>query len=305
MSYAMQQMKTTMMRLGWAACVVGALAFAAAACSGGSDLVVDAGDNGNGNNGNGNNGNGNNGNGNGGGDGDAGTNGNGNGEGSLACDGTTQCSDGIDNDLDGFIDLEDPHCASCFDDNEFSFNTGIPGDNQGARFQDCFFDGDSGSGNDGCQVETCCYDPNNDRCTMYEEDGSMSAICAAGFTEKCIEICGSASPPGCDCIGCCTVCDPDTGDCADIFRGADFSDYPDCHYNNLSACPTCEKADICGGPDCEDDECVLCAGQSEDDLPDHCFEGDARCPGGTACSNNNDCEAGQYCALGCCLNEIS
>ena len=31
---------------------------------------------------------------------------------------TYQCSDGIDNDLDGFIDMEDPGCTSIFDDNE-------------------------------------------------------------------------------------------------------------------------------------------------------------------------------------------
>src|SRR4051812_19873672 len=43
--------------------------------------------------------------------------------------GTTQCSDGIDNDGDGKIDLMDPECVSPLDNDESSFATGIPGDN--------------------------------------------------------------------------------------------------------------------------------------------------------------------------------
>ena len=319
-----KNMMTRTLRLGWAACLVGALAFAAG-CGSDTDLVVDAGDNGNGNgdNGNGDNGNGNgngdNGNGdNGNGDNGNGDNGNGNGD-FTTCDGTTQCSDGIDNDGDGFIDMEDPHCASCFDDNEFGFATGIPGDNVGNTFQDCFFDGDSGSGNDGCRVPTCCYDPNQDVTHTGQPCSMELEVCQEGFSDQCLEICGSASPPGCDCIGCCTVCptcppgdadcnEADLADqCLDIWRGADFeNEFSDCDPHdaenfNEENCPVCEKFDDCGGPDCEEEECVLCAGQTE--LPDHCDEED-RCPGGTACSNDGGCPDGQYCALGCCLERI-
>src|SRR5947207_6303314 len=64
--------------------------------------------------------------------------------------GTTQCSDGIDNDGDGKIDYADPECVGPLDNDESSFATGIPGDNIDACKQDCFFDGNSGMGDDGC-----------------------------------------------------------------------------------------------------------------------------------------------------------
>ena len=63
-----------------------------------------------------------------------------------------QCSDGIDNDGDGKIDYDDPECVGGLDNDESSFATGIPGDNVDACKQDCFFDGNSGMGDDGCDV---------------------------------------------------------------------------------------------------------------------------------------------------------
>ena len=74
--------------------------------------------------------------------------------------GITQCSDGLDNDGDGKIDLADPECVSPLDNDESSFATGIPGDNKDACKQDCFFDGNSGMGDDGCEWQLKC-DPAN------------------------------------------------------------------------------------------------------------------------------------------------
>ena len=59
--------------------------------------------------------------------------------------------DFADFDGDGKIDLADPECVHPCDNDEGSFATGIPGDNVDACKQDCFFDGDSGMGNDGCE----------------------------------------------------------------------------------------------------------------------------------------------------------
>ena len=42
------------------------------------------------------------------------------------------------------------------DNDEGSFATGIPGDNKDANKQDCFFDGNSGGGDDGCNQHVCC-----------------------------------------------------------------------------------------------------------------------------------------------------
>ena len=82
----------------------------------------------------------------------------------------TQCSDGIDNDGDGLIDSADPECTGPADNDESSFATGIPGDNMDACKQDCFFDGNSGMGDDGCQWQLEC-DPRstNTRCPLQPE----------------------------------------------------------------------------------------------------------------------------------------
>src|SRR5690606_34444434 len=99
--------------------------------------------------------------------GDAGGSGSGDGGGSGTVDappfsgectvgGTVECSDCADNDADGKIDGFDPECSGPADDREDSFATGIPGDNMDATDQDCFFDGNSGAGNDGCNQHVCC-----------------------------------------------------------------------------------------------------------------------------------------------------
>src|SRR6266571_2869634 len=103
-----------------------------------------------------------------------------------------QCSDGIDNDMDGFIDGADPECSGPYDNDESSYATGIPGDNRSAFVEDCFFDGNSGSGNDGCRWDIrCVAPPNGDHCNNNELAG-----CA---------MCKQLAPNGCDCFGCCTV----------------------------------------------------------------------------------------------------
>src|SRR5262245_51657642 len=100
-------------------------------------------------------------------DGGGGNGDGGNGDGGLTADGSfvfgaTQCTDELDNDNDGLTDGFDPECTSAADNDEGSFATGIPGDNIDPKFQDCFFDGNSGAGNDGCRYHTCCLldDPN-------------------------------------------------------------------------------------------------------------------------------------------------
>lgn len=67
-----------------------------------------------------------------------------------------QCSNCKDDDGDGRIDGFDPECTGPLDNDEATFSTGIPGDNKDAVMQDCFFDGDSGAGNDGCNIHVCC-----------------------------------------------------------------------------------------------------------------------------------------------------
>ncbi|RMH43270.1 MAG: hypothetical protein D6689_05860 [Deltaproteobacteria bacterium] len=78
---------------------------------------------------------------------------------------------------------------------------------------------------------------------------------------------------------------------------------PDCTAataHDPTVCPPCVMNTDCGGDDCRDFECVLCPGQSPDDLPDTCDTPD--CPGGqTVCASNDDCSSTEYCNGGCCV----
>ena len=198
-----------------------------------------------------------------------------------------ECNNCIDDDGDGKIDGFDVECVSSLDNDESSFATGIPGDNRDFKKQDCFFDGDSGQGNDDCSIDGCCL---TDTCAMGTD---------CSVTQECIDTCGGITPPGCDCFGCCTVCNDDT--CVDILLkatcdGASLTD-PD-------KCPTCTKITSCGPSSCNDDpnDCVLCPGQSEDDLPGSCTG--QECPSGLDACPDGACQPGYFCANGCCILEV-
>ena len=229
--------------------------------------------------------------------------GDGTGDGSGTGDGAVaQCSNGIDDDGDGAIDGFDPECTGPLDNREDSFATGIPGDNIDAVKQDCFFDGDSGHGNDGCLMHTCClldgpcppelkpeqYDPND--CVVAQD---------------CIDFCAPITPPGCDCFGCCTICNDDG--CFDILTNPEVA--PDCtaaDAGDPDKCPACTPVQECGGSDepCYELECQLCPGQTLEDLPESCGNMN-ECPGGLmACADTSECESGKFCSNGCCINVV-
>ncbi len=219
------------------------------------------------------------------------------------CDnpGTTQCSDCIDNDQDGQIDGYDIECTSAADDDEGSFATGIPGDNMDGTWQDCFFDGNSGAGDDGCRYNSCClYPPTDDR---YCESPGELASCDVATQTECIDSCGPAAPPGCDCFGCCTVCD-DAG-CVDIITNPAIA--PNCDgdvIHDATACPVCVRNTDCG-TSCDDDpeDCILCPGQDPSDLPAGCNV--QECPAGQAvCGTGTACPVGDFCSNGCCIPDV-
>ena len=123
--------------------------------------------------------------------------------------GSAQCSDGIDNDGDGLVDYDDPECVGPLDNDESSFATGIPGDNMDACKQDCFFDGNSGMGDDHCNWQlkcdpqsheaSCPYDPS------YASSHQTECSVASSQSQACIDFCRQLVPNGCDCFGCCAV----------------------------------------------------------------------------------------------------
>ncbi len=209
----------------------------------------------------------------------------------IDCNGKVwQCGNGIDDDGDGKVDADDPECTGPCDDDEGSFQTGIPGDNMDCK-QDCFFDGNSGSGDDKCEWNLKC-DPENPGANIgcpYTPSPQCNNM--QGDLDQCKAFCEQYVPNGCDCWGCCRVSTPN-GD-VDIFLNGD----PECSLDNLGACESCTyQAEICGNP-CSPEDCELCFGQ--DELPPGCT--DPTCPDNlTPCAQQADCPEGYYCQTGCC-----
>jgi len=217
--------------------------------------------------------------------------------------GGTQCTDCVDNDSDGQIDAWDVECVGPLDDDEGSFATGIPGDNSDPCKQDCFFDGNSGSGNDGCLwnlkcdprspgAPDCPYDPNFNNCPTDQ-------------SEKCIDVCAGYTPNGCDCFGCCEVVLPDmTKVTIKLGPGCDVE-----HATDPTVCKPCTQTTTCNNP-CE--TCEYCLGKTE--LPPECTPdggntgsggsgGSGTCdPGQEPCAPDMPCPNGGYCLTGCCVD---
>ncbi len=210
--------------------------------------------------------------------------------------GGTQCNNCVDDDDDGNIDSLDSECSGPLDDDESSFATGIPGDNIDFC-QDCFFDGDSGEGNDGCRYNTDC---------LYGEDPSGTSDCFdCNVSDQCVNYCQAYTPNGCDCFGCCDISTTD-GEVHTVLLEAS------CTIDDLaddSKCTPCVKSTDCAN-DCQ--HCELCLGK--DTLPADCEEGmggapgAGGAPGGQVCSGGQDvcndiipCVSGYYCVTGCCV----
>lgn len=213
----------------------------------------------------------------------------------------TQCNNCIDDDGDGSIDGFDVHCISAQDDDEDSFATGISGDNMDMTWQDCFFDGNSGGGDDGCRYHYCCL--LDGPCP----NGGFDPVDDCQVSQECIDFCAPSAPPGCDCFGCCSICN-DAGECFDVITNPAIA--PDCDVDeagNPVNCPACTLSEECGTP-CDPQNCVLCPGQDINDLPPGC--NNVECPnGGTSCVDNEDCVtaglSNHFCSTGCCIPQIN
>jgi hypothetical protein len=236
----------------------------------------------------------------------------------VLCDGVAcACDDGIDNDGDGTVDGFDAECTGPFDADEGTFATGIPGDNQDPKWQDCFFDGNSGAGDDGCRYATGCIDGTLD---INSEDCELA--------QSCTEFCAPLALPGCDCFGCCEVTVAGTPHTIVISDACTTE-----QIDNAEVCSPCVQNTACAN-DCG--ECELCLGKTLEDLPEQCFmtptppgssappssppdggaDTDASTPppseppvpppgnvcDGAAqeCSTSADCGSSAYCSLGCC-----
>jgi hypothetical protein len=225
------------------------------------------------------------------------------------------CSNGLDDDSDGLSDGMDPECTGAIDDDEDTYATGIPGDNRDPKWQDCFFDGNSGAGDDGCRYATEC---------LSGDLSSTDSSCE--ITDACRDFCQARTPNGCDCFGCCSVQGSD-GDVIDVVIAATCSTEK---LDDADACPRCTKTTACENT-CG--RCELCPGRAIEDLPSDCGmtsppdepppgepppgeppPGEPpppqidpptyECEGGRVCSDSLPCVGDSYCQLGCCMVQV-
>jgi len=246
-----------------------------------------------------------------------------------------QCGDCIDNDNDGLVDWQDPDCLGPCDNNESGYDLGIPGGGNAPCKLDCYFDSNSGSGNDDCHWNSQC-DPLAPEAAQCPYDSTMlgSMDCPATQSAQCQNVCAPLTPNGCDCFGCCEL---PAGSGKYVFIGTGHVDKnPTCTLANAtdtSKCAPCTPVQACLKT-CG--RCQLCLGKTT--VPPDCFEsggdggtpgdggtlgdggiaGDGgpadggvinpgQCPTGVqACGLPGEppCQAGYYCITGCCQPTI-
>jgi hypothetical protein len=232
-----------------------------------------------------------------------------------------QCGNCIDDDMDGFIDDEDPNCLGPCDHNEAAFDLRIPGNPLSGCNRDCYFDSDSGSGNDNCDwalqcdpltpIKDCC-DPgvHDGMCMPAEEYKTRSCASPEVQVPLCHAVCLPLTPNGCDCFGCCDIRTYDSPDQEHwVYIGSydelqsgpktGTCDLDAARAGDTQACRPCTPQSDCVKP-CG--ECQLCLGKTE--LPAHCTDPEERCPGGQqVCGAPGDCPcpAGHFCLTGCCV----
>jgi hypothetical protein len=230
----------------------------------------------------------------------------------TACQGKVyECGDCVDNDGDGLIDMADPNCWGPCDNNEAGWKGEIPGQNAAPCKMDCYFDGDSGAGNDDCYWSHACdpLEPSPKKCE-YNPNANIpgtSMDCAeasAMQSDMCDDFCGPLTPNGCDCFGCCEV--HVGNETHVVYLGTeDDGGNGTCNLANVAdpdLCAPCTVVPGCFNP-CTPEDCEVCIGQAE--LPEGCEE--AKCPAGLQPCNpalgSADCPEQQACITGCCTPE--
>ncbi len=223
------------------------------------------------------------------------------------------CGDCLDNDSDGLIDSQDPDCLGPCHNAEDTFFGSIPGQNAAPCSQDCYFDNDTGGGNDGCSWDHRCdplsvepdFPPEGERCAYNPEFGDTASCSELSSSQSndCLNSCLPLVPNGCDCFGCCSV----PGENRAVWLGSIVDGTPSCSRATLddpTQCRPCTQVKSCLNP-CE--HCELCLGKPS--LPDDCQAdgGTAQCAGDQrpcGLPDQDPCGPGTYCITGCCVKVI-
>jgi hypothetical protein len=221
-----------------------------------------------------------------------------------------QCGDCQDNDGDCRVDSgSDVDCLGPCDNTEDSYYGGIPGQNNSPCKQDCYFDADTGSGNDACywshqcdplevapgfppEGSQCAFDPN---ANTPGTNQSCSQLLSSQL-QQCLNYCRPLTPNGCDCFGCCEI----PGAPTTVWLGSENpSGVGSCNINTVSdptKCKPCTQVPSCLNT-C--DTCEICVGRP---LPPECSS--QSCPAGVQpCGLPGQplCPANFSCITGCCF----
>ncbi|MRG93549.1 hypothetical protein [Polyangium spumosum] len=250
-----------------------------------------------------------------------------------------QCGNTIDDDGDGLIDWQDPECLGPCDNTETGLGVGIPGGSGPACTQDCFWDSNSGSGNDECYWNHQCdpksvgpdYYPEwwNGAACQYNQNANTPGTglsCDELLNNQpatCEQMCPDLTPNGCDCFGCCVLY-KNGQEYGPVWLGTeDGLGNSACTLDALGTPDQDKKCSPCtqvkGACYNECGKCELCVGK--DELPPECFEtpdggtpdsgtdaGDppAQCEDGVqpcGLPGQDPCDAGFYCLTGCCIEQ--
>jgi hypothetical protein len=265
----------------------------------------------------------------------------------ATCQGKTYaCGDCVDNDNDcgvlprspsaGIDTGSDLNCLGPCQDNEAGLAGLIPGQNNAPCKMDCYFDADSGGGNDGCEWDHECdpFLPGDEvKCDNLKDvqlvGGNPKTYCWAAtpapprptsipagdpgdiaaystqptscwdFTDPVApgdNYCGPLVPNGCDCFGCCLI----PGMANPIYLGStDAAGVNTCTIESLgdpTKCSPCTQVPGCLNT-CA--TCEICVGKP---VPEPececqvCRDGQQLCGG--PCGT--PCAPGFFCNTGCC-----
>jgi hypothetical protein len=248
----------------------------------------------------------------------------------TSCQGHTYlCGNCLDDDGDGKIDVNDPDCLNPCHNTEEGFHPCIPGLNNAPCTLDCYYDQDSGAGNDQCYWDHRCdtlekapdYPPQGPGCEYTGgKPPAMPDTCDALYAKQadaCLTFCGALTPNGCDCFGCCEL---PAGSGSFVWLGSTSDNSGKCE---LSTCGIGDEGDPAKCHPCTPvqgglnpcDKCEYCLGKQE--LPAECFDGGAGtggtggCPPDPVCDGGKTpcdyvdgclppCPAGNFCLTGCC-----
>lgn len=221
----------------------------------------------------------------------------------TACRGKVyECGDCVDNDGDGRIDSGDTACLGPCDDDELGLSSGLKMTGGAPCRQDCYFDGDSGAGNDMCGWNQACdplsvapdYPPSGElRCAYGSRSEPECEALSASQPQVCLDSCLPLVPNGCDCFGCCEV-PGRSGEFRFIGKGTGSLGCRLDALDDTAACPPCTPTPSCFNP-CEG--CEVCLGSE----PAASCGGAIECERGVPCGPGAACPSGEYCVTGCCV----